>query len=32
MTDYYATIAERWFGVPSSEVIPGGSLIPGFLV
>jgi len=32
MTDYYATLAERWFGVPSSEVIPGGSLIPGFLV
>lgn len=31
MADYYRTLAERWFGVPGSEVISGGSLIPGLL-
>lgn len=31
MADYYATVAERWFGVPGSEVVSGGSLIEGLL-
>lgn len=29
MNDYYATIAEGWFGVPSSDVISGGSPLTG---
>lgn len=30
--DYYATIAEDWFGVPTSEVLPsGGDRIPGLI-
>ena len=31
MNDYYATIAESWFGVPSSSVISGGSPIAGII-
>ncbi|MCY7418747.1 MAG: DUF1501 domain-containing protein [Chloroflexi bacterium] len=31
MNDYYATIAQKWFGVPSSEVISGGSAMSGIL-
>lgn len=30
--DYYATIAEDWFGIPASEVLPtGAARIPGLL-
>jgi uncharacterized protein (DUF1501 family) len=29
MADYYASLAEGWFGVPASDVIAGGSPIPG---
>ncbi len=29
MADYYVSLAEGWFGVPASEVIPGGTPVPG---
>lgn len=29
MADYYASLAEVWFGVPASEVIPTGTPIAG---
>jgi uncharacterized protein (DUF1501 family) len=29
MADYYASLAEDWFGVPASSVIPGGTPIAG---
>lgn len=30
MTEFYATLAESWFGVPASEVLPGSPLpLPG---
>ena len=31
MNDYYATIAQKWFGVPSSEVISGGTPLTGIV-
>ncbi len=31
MADYYASLAEDWFGVPASSVIPGGTKIAGLL-
>jgi uncharacterized protein (DUF1501 family) len=31
MNDYYATLAEKWFGVASSEVVQGGSPINGII-
>ena len=31
MNDYYATIAQKWFGVPSSEVISGGTPLTGII-
>ena len=31
MNDYYATIAEKWFGVPSSQVIAGGNPLGGII-
>jgi hypothetical protein len=31
MADYYASLAEDWFGVPSSEVIPGGTKVAGLI-
>lgn len=29
MTDYYATIAEGWFGVPAAQVVASGQVLPG---
>jgi uncharacterized protein (DUF1501 family) len=29
MADYYASLAEGWFGVPAADVIAGGRPIPG---
>ncbi|MEA2621922.1 MAG: hypothetical protein QOH61_832 [Chloroflexota bacterium] len=29
MDDYYATLAEGWFGVPAADVIPGGVPLAG---
>jgi hypothetical protein len=29
MDDYYATLAEGWFGVAASEVIAGGTPLAG---
>lgn len=29
MNDYYATLAEGWFSVPSSDVISGGTALTG---
>jgi uncharacterized protein (DUF1501 family) len=31
MADYYASLAEDWFGVPASSVIPGGTKIAGLI-
>ena len=31
MNDYYATLAQKWFGVPSSEVISGGTPLTGIV-
>ena len=31
MNDYYATIAEKWFGVPSSQVVSGGNPLGGII-
>jgi uncharacterized protein (DUF1501 family) len=31
MNDYYATLAEEWFGVPHAEVISGGTPINGIV-
>jgi uncharacterized protein (DUF1501 family) len=32
MTEYYATIAESWFGIPAGDVLPGSPKpIPGIL-
>jgi uncharacterized protein (DUF1501 family) len=29
MDDYYATLAEGWFGVPASSVLSGGTALTG---
>jgi uncharacterized protein (DUF1501 family) len=31
MNDYYATIAQKWFGVPSADVIKGGTPLTGII-
>ncbi len=31
MDDCYATIAQKWFGVPAAEVIKGGSPLTGII-